>query len=75
MSALVKENLYTPNEYLALEDEAEFRSEFDDGGIVAMAGGLLNHARIIGNINRAFAERIEKNCELITSEVKIGIES
>lgn len=39
MSALVKEKLYTPDEYLALEEKAEYRSEYIDGSIYQMAGG------------------------------------
>lgn len=75
MSALIKEKLYTPEEYLALEKEAEYRSEYIDGLIYQMAGGSLDHARIIGNIDRLFADKIEDNCESITSEIKIWIEN
>lgn len=70
-----KQKRYTPEEYLALEEKAEYRSEYDDGEIVAMAGGSLNHARIIGNIDRGFGEKLGKNCESITTEVKIRVES
>ena len=38
-----KQKRYTPAEYFAWEEKAEFRSEFDNGQIVAMAGGSLNH--------------------------------
>jgi Uma2 family endonuclease len=41
---------YTPAEYLALEDRAEFRSEYHDGEIVPMTGGSFNHNRIINRI-------------------------
>lgn len=75
MSALPKQKKYTPEEYLALEEKAEFRSEYDNGEIVAMAGGSLNHARIISNIDRAFADKISENCESITTEIKIRVEN
>ena len=39
----------TPEEYLAIERAAEFRSEYLDGGMYAMSGGTLNHAAIVGN--------------------------
>jgi Uma2 family endonuclease len=34
---------YTVDEYLELEEQAEFKSEFVDGEIVAMAGATANH--------------------------------
>ena len=75
MTALPKKKKYTPEEYLALEEKAEFRSEYDNGVITAMAGGTVNHARITNNIDRRFDERISESCESITSEVKVRVES
>ena len=40
---------YTPEEYLALEEEAKFKSEYRDGEIVPMTGGTTNHNEIAGN--------------------------
>lgn len=37
----------TPEEYLALEEAAESKSEYRDGEIVPMTGGTTNHNRII----------------------------
>lgn len=44
------QKIYTPAEYLELEEKAEFRSEYRDGEIVAMAGGTTNHNQISGNV-------------------------
>lgn len=44
---------YTPEEYLALERHAEFKSEYIDGRIVAMTGASAPHNLITGNV---FAE-------------------
>ena len=74
MTALPKKRKYTPAEYLALEEKAEFRSEYENGEIVAMAGGSLNHARIIGDIDRLFGSKLSEDCESITTEVKIRVE-
>ncbi|MEA5536595.1 Uma2 family endonuclease [Crocosphaera sp. XPORK-15E] len=41
---------YSLDEYRALEEKTEGRSEYHDGEIVPMAGGSLNHSRIGGNI-------------------------
>lgn len=40
---------YTPEEYLELEEQAEFKSEYRDGEIVPMTGGTTNHNQIAGN--------------------------
>lgn len=70
-----KHKYYSPYEYLALEEKAEYRSEYNDGEIAAMVGGSLNHARIISDIDREIAGKIEKKCESVTSEVKVWIKS
>ncbi|MBD2432432.1 MULTISPECIES: Uma2 family endonuclease [Fischerella] len=41
---------YTLDEYRALEEKAEGRSEYRDGEIVPMPGGTLKHSRIGRNI-------------------------
>lgn len=74
MSALPKEKLYSPAEYLELEEKAEFRSEYENGEIAAMAGGSLNHARITRNIDRAFGNRLRETCESLTTDVKVRVE-
>lgn len=44
------ERRYTLDEYRAIEEKAEERSEYRDGEIVPMPGGALTHSRIGGNI-------------------------
>ncbi|BAZ31189.1 hypothetical protein NIES4074_36610 [Cylindrospermum sp. NIES-4074] len=44
------ERRYSLDEYRALEEKAEGRSEYRNGEIVPMAGGSLKHSRIGGNI-------------------------
>ncbi len=43
MSALVKEKIYTPEQYLELERAAEERHEYLDGQIYLMSGGSPKH--------------------------------
>ncbi|PHM08266.1 Uma2 family endonuclease [Nostoc sp. 'Peltigera malacea cyanobiont' DB3992] len=40
---------YTPEEYLEIEEKAEYKSEYRDGEIVPMTGGTTNHNKIAGN--------------------------
>ncbi len=75
MSALTKTKKYTPEEYLALEDKAEFRSEYENGEIVAMAGGSLNHLRIVSNVSRVVGNKVSGDCESLPNEMKIRVET
>jgi Uma2 family endonuclease len=75
MSALSEKRKYTPEEYLALEEKADGRSEYLDGVILAMAGGSLNHARITGNVNRFLSANLGENCESLTTDIKIRVEN
>jgi Uma2 family endonuclease len=41
---------YSPEEYLELEEAADYKSEYRDGEIVPMTGGTTNHNKIALNI-------------------------
>ena len=75
MTALPKKKKYSPEEYLTLEEKADYRSEYENGEIIATAGGSLNHARIIVNIDRTFGRKLEKSCESLTADVKVRVEN
>lgn len=53
MSALTQERRLSYAEYLALELETGVKHELYDGVALAMAGGSVAHARLVGN---AYAE-------------------
>jgi Uma2 family endonuclease len=42
--------LYSPAEYLALDEKANQRNEYRDGLIIPMTGGSIEHNHIAGNI-------------------------
>lgn len=46
-----QQKYYTPEEYLALEEVAEYKSEYIDGEIFPMAGGTTNHNQIALNFS------------------------
>ncbi|HEY0458856.1 MAG TPA: Uma2 family endonuclease [Pyrinomonadaceae bacterium] len=76
MSALTKTKKYTPEEYLALEEKAEYRSEYENGLIVAMAGGSLNHQQITANMTVFLDSQIRRNgCRVLPTEMKIRVEA
>lgn len=66
---------YTPEEYLVLEEQAEYRSEYENGEIVAMAGGSLSHQRITSNISRFIGNKISETCDSLPSEMKVRVEA
>ncbi|BAU11351.1 hypothetical protein LEP3755_18440 [Leptolyngbya sp. NIES-3755] len=65
---------YTPEEYLTLEEHAEFKSEYHDGEITSMTGGSLNHNRIINRICAFFLSALRgRNHEPFSSDVRLWI--
>ena len=67
---------YTPEEYLALERNAEFRSEYIDGRIVAMTGAQRPHVVIVSNLDRGIGTRLlETPCEVYPVDMKVKIEA
>jgi Uma2 family endonuclease len=65
---------YTREEYLAREESAEYKSEYYDGEIVAMAGGTYNHSVIYFNLIDDIRQAIrEKNCVGFDSNMKLDI--
>ena len=47
MAAQIEKCHYTRKEYLALEEQAEYKNEYRDGKIIPMAGGTTNHNHTI----------------------------
>lgn len=64
---------YTPDEYLALEEQAEFKSEYHDGEIMPMAGGSFNHNEIITNFSSLKATLRRQGYRLFTNDVRVWI--
>lgn len=77
ISAKNQEKHYTFEEYLAMEEKAEFKSEYEKGKIYAMAGGTLDHSTISQNTGTAISNELRekgKRCRVNNSEIKIRIE-
>jgi Uma2 family endonuclease len=51
---LYQPEYYSIEEYLALEEEAEYKNEYHDGEIFPMAGSTFNHNQLAGNFYAAF---------------------
>jgi Uma2 family endonuclease len=73
MSSLPKPR-YTPEQYLEMERKAEFKSEYVNGEILAMAGASLEHNRINRNIGQSLANQLEnKPCESFTNNLRVKV--
>ena len=66
---------FSADEYLALEEQADYKSEFYKGEIFAMAGGSYNHNIITGNLFAALNQFVAaKPCAAFTSDMRLLVE-
>ncbi|MCY7357748.1 MAG: Uma2 family endonuclease [Rudanella sp.] len=80
---MVAQKVYvTPDEYLRLEREADFKSEYIDGEIIPLnqdtrnniAGGSVNHNRIEDNVYGEFYIHLRgKGCRGFTSDQRVNV--
>lgn len=75
MSALEEEKVFTPEQYLELEREAEERHEYLDGLIYLMSGGSLKHSSICVNVSGELRQLLKgKPCRVLEANMKVGTE-
>lgn len=64
----------TEEQYLAMERQAEFKSEFFDGQVFAMAGTSLQHLRLQHNLHLELASSIRRpGCEVLGSDLRVKL--
>lgn len=69
-----EQRLYTVEEYLDLEDGAEVRSEYDNGQIIEMTGGTIDHNQISGNCYIALSLSLRgQDYRVFMADVKLWI--
>jgi Uma2 family endonuclease len=61
----------TEEQYLRIEREAEFKSEFRDGRMFAMVGGSANHALIGARIGSLLFYQMPSECRVYSSSLRI----
>ncbi|BAZ80020.1 Uma2 family endonuclease [Sphaerospermopsis kisseleviana CS-549] len=65
---------YTPEEYLELEEKAEYKNEYRDGEIIPIAGGTTNHNKIALNFAAALEYGLKKqNYDVYIGDVRLWI--
>ena|SRR2546421_1724796 len=68
--------LLTEEEYLALERQAEFRSEFLAGEMFAMAGASRRHNRIVTNLVAALDNQLRaRPCNVYSNDMRLKVQS
>lgn len=73
MSSLAK-TYYTPEQYLALEREAEYRSEYINGQIYAMSGASREHSLIIFSMARELGAQLrDRPCEAYVADMRVKV--
>ena len=75
--ALTKANhRLTEAQYLEIERAADFKSEFFDGEMFAMAGGSRRHSLIASNLIRELGNQLKgRPCVVYNSDLRIKIET
>ena len=64
----------TPEEYLVLERQAEFKSEYRAGEVYALAGASRRHTLIAGNVYGLLWTQLRRRpCEVYTGDMRIRI--
>lgn len=65
---------HTPEQYIELEENSEFKSEYLSGQIFAMAGGSPEHSAIGNNIGREMGNLLKRGpCQVFNSDLRVTI--
>jgi Uma2 family endonuclease len=66
--------LVSPEEYLRLERQAEYKSEYLNGEIFAMSGASLQHNLIAGNIFGELRQQLKNRpCQSYVSDMRVKV--
>ena len=72
MATVAAQTYFTPEEYIALERKAHFKSEYFDGHIIAMSGASRAHNRITLDISTELNLQLRgKDCEVFSSDMRV----
>ena len=76
MTSQPKPTYMTPEEYLAVERQNEYKSEYIDGEMVAMTGASRRHNIITFNVVKALGRQLEgRPCEGYVNDMRVRIAS
>jgi len=74
MSTQPQRAVVTPEAYLDSERQAEFKSEYFQGEVFAMAGANRPHNRIATNVSRILdTQLLTRDCNVYSSDMRVKI--
>jgi Uma2 family endonuclease len=74
MMSTAPTRLLSPQEYLAQERQADFKSEYLRGEVFAMAGASYEHTLIKDNLARKAGNQLEGGpCHVLTSDMRVKV--
>jgi Uma2 family endonuclease len=74
MSSPAIQPRYTPEQYLALERKAGYKSEYINGHILAMAGASRLHNLIAGNFYREVSQQLRgRPCDAYINDMRVKV--
>ena len=71
-----KKSLVSQSEFLKFERSADYRSEYHEGQILAMAGASRNHNRIVTNASTSIDIQLKnRDCNNYSSDMRISVQN
>ena len=72
MATAAAQTYVSPQEYIALERKAKYKSEYLDGHIIAMSGASFKHSLIISNISGELHLQFKgRGCSVHTNDMRV----
>src|SRR6266436_6562587 len=72
----VQKRLLTPQEYLEIERQADYRSEYFRGEMFAMAGASWEHTLIKDNLAREAGNQLKNGpCQVLSSDLRVKVDA
>jgi Uma2 family endonuclease len=69
-------SVLTPEQYLEIERKNEYKSEYIDGAMLAMANASRNHARIVTNSVLQLGPQLRGGpCEVVSTDLRLHIKA
>jgi Uma2 family endonuclease len=66
----------TPEQYLEIERKAEFKSEYYQGEMFAMAGAGWTHNRLVANLIATLHQQLRSRpCQILPSDMRVQVEA
>jgi Uma2 family endonuclease len=69
------EKYLSVSDYLAAEERSRVKQEYHNGILVDMAGGSIDHNRIVGNMYFELRNRVKDSCTVFNSDQKVYLDA